>query len=446
MLLHVFLGLATLAAEAQTGDYQRGLTLLEQQRYTAAATALEHAAALEPAKLEIAIALAAAYAGKGDLEEAQKVLTKAASAHPDSARAQFELGNLYAQSKLFAEAAESYARCVGLDSNHEEARLALVKALLTSSRHQEALAALEPFAKKHPDAFDTYYLRGAGERATGDYEKAARDLAVAVRLNPKLFDAEYEYGFALAHLNRLPEAKEHLEAALQLKPQAANARFQLAQVLRKLNEPAKGEEQLREIERRKREDLEAAIAGTNLTNANELFDHGDFAGAEQAYREVLRSDPKNAPAYYNLSLVAARRGDRENAEAALRSAIAADAKFAPAWNQLGVILLGSKKTEDAERAFQSALAIDPHYAEAESNLGVLYGQAGRTNDAKALFRAAIEDNPKHARAYLNLGLMLATEGSFTEAAAELNRAMRVCGNCNARAEILSALQKIAPGR
>src|SRR5690242_3044072 len=446
MLLHLLIGFAAMAAQAQNGDYQRGLGLLNQQRYTAAATALEHAAALEPAKLDIAIALAAAYAGKGDLDSAQKVLSKTAATHPDSARAQFELGNLYAQRKLFAEAAEAYGHAIRLDSSHEQARLALVKALLTSSRHQEALAALEPFAKLHPDAFETHYLRGAGERGTGDYERAAQDLAAAVHLNPSLFDAEYEYGFVLARLNRLPEAQEHLEAALRLKSDAANARFQLAQVLRKRNQPAKADEQLREIERRKKENLQAVIAGTNLAKANDLFEHGDLAGAEREYRTVLESDPKNATAYYNLSLVAARRGDSENAEKALRGAIRADGKFAPAWNQLGTLLMKSGKTAEAERAFQSALAIDPHFAEAESNLGVIYGQSGRANDAKALFRAAIEDNPKHTRAYLNLGLMLAAEGSFTQAKSELDKALQVCGNCSARPEILSALQKISLAR
>ena len=444
MLLCLFFGFALVAAEAQTGDYERGLALLKEQRYTPAATTLEHAAALEPARLEIAVALAAAYAGKGDLDKAQKILTEAATSHPDSASAQFELGNLYAQRKLFAEAAEAYAQAIRLDPNHEQARLALVKALLTSSRHQEALTALEPFAKVHPDAFDTHHLRGAGERGTGDYEHAASDLAAAVRLNPNLFDAEYEYGSVLARLNQLQAAREHLESAVRLKPEAVNARFQLAQVLRKLNEPAKADEQLREIERRKKENLDAVIAGTNLAKANDLFDHGDLTGAEREYRAVLQSDPKNATAYYNLSLVAAQRGDREKAEAAVRSAIAADGKFAPAWNQLGVILLGSGKKMEAERAFQTALAINPRYAEAESNLGVLYGQAGRTSDAKALFRSAIEDNPKHARAYLNLGLMLAAEGSFAQAKSQLDKAIQVCGSCAARAEILTALQKIAP--
>ena len=446
MLLLLLIGFAAVAAQAQNGDYEQGLALLNQQRYTAAATALEHAAALEPAKLDIAVALASAYAGKGDLDNAQKVLSKAAAAHPDSARAQFELGNLFAQRKLFAEAADAYAHSIHLDPNHEQARIALVKALLTSSRHQEALAALEPFAKAHPDAFDTHYLRGAGERSTGDYERAASDLAAAVHLNPNLFDAEYEYGFALARLNRLAEAQQHLEAALRLKPDAANARFQLAQVLRKRNEPAKADEQLREMEQRKKENLQAAIAGTNLAKATDLFEHGDLAGAEREYRAALESDPKNAIAYYNLSLVIARRGDTANAEKMLRSAIAADGKFAPAWNQLGTLLMNSDKTVEAERAFQSALAIDPHFAEAESNLGVIYGRSGRANDAKALFRAAIEDDPKHTQAYLNLGLMLAAEGSFTQAKSEFDKALRVCGNCSARAAILTALRKIAPAR
>lgn len=439
-MLSLFLSYALIAAQAQA-DYMHGQALLDQERYTAAALYLERAAAREPADLDIATALAAAYAGAGKLDDAQRVLVRAAASHPNSAAAQFELGNLYAQRKLFAEAAEAYSHCIRLDPSHEQARLALVKALITTSRHQEALTALAPYAKNHPDSFDTYYLRGAGERGTGNYEQAARDLGAAVRINSEVFDAQYEYGFVLARLNRLREARDHLEKASRLKPGATNARFQLSQVLRKLNEPEKADEQLREIDRRKKENLQAVIAGTNLAKANDLFEHGDLPGAEREYREVLQSDPKNATAYYNLSLVASRRGDSQNAETLLRQAIAADPKFAPAWNQLGVLLQGQSKSNDAERAFRSALAIDPQYAEAESNLGVLYGQAGRAAEAKALFRAAIENNPKHAQAYLNLGLMLAAEGSFAEAKKLLQTALKL-NPSDSRAQ--TALQAIPP--
>src|SRR5262249_59927323 len=107
----------------------------------------ERAAASEPSSLAVVTALAAAYAGSGNLDGAQKLLVDAAATHPNSAAAQFELGNLYAQRKLFAEAADAYAHCLRLDAKQEEARLALVKALLTISRHPEALAALEPFAQ-----------------------------------------------------------------------------------------------------------------------------------------------------------------------------------------------------------------------------------------------------------------------------------------------------------
>ena len=176
MLLRLFFGFALVAAEAQTGDYERGLALLKEQRYTAAATTLEHAAALEPAKLEIAIALAAAYAGKGDLDKAQRILTDAATSHPDSASAQFELGNLYAQRKLFAKVRRPARNSPGSESRTGTA--ALVKALLTPASGGMACASSHS-PKIHPDAFDTHYLRGAGERGTGEYEHAASDLRLS---------------------------------------------------------------------------------------------------------------------------------------------------------------------------------------------------------------------------------------------------------------------------
>ena len=107
-------------------------------------------------------------------------------------------------------------------------------------------------------------------------------------------------------------------------------------------------------ERRKKENLDAVIAGTNLAKANDLFDHGDLTGARREYRAVLQSDPRNATAYYNLSLVAAQRGNREKAEAAIRTAPLPQMENSPAWNQLGIILLSSGKKMEAERASNRA--------------------------------------------------------------------------------------------
>jgi tetratricopeptide (TPR) repeat protein len=75
-------------------------------------------------------------------------------------------------------------------------------------------------------------------------------------------------------------------------------------------------------------DPRAANAGNNLGNI--LYQQGDFLGAGQLYRTLLRYDPDSPEARYNLAAVSVRLKDRATAVAQLDLLLATRPDFAPA--------------------------------------------------------------------------------------------------------------------
>jgi Tfp pilus assembly protein PilF len=65
-----------------------------------------------------------------------------------------------------------------------------------------------------------------------------------------------------------------------------------------------------------------------------LGGNGDFAGAEQAFREAATRDQKNAQYVYNLGLALARQHKRAEAAAQFERTLQLDPRFAPARQRL----------------------------------------------------------------------------------------------------------------
>src|SRR5262249_41854714 len=118
---------------------------------------------------------------------------------------------------------------------------------------------------------------------------------------------------------------------------------------------------------------------------DDLFDRahaaeqmGDIAEAERLYRLLMKSDPTDASAPFNL----------------------------------GNMLRGAARTVEAEAALRSATRANPAFAEAWYNLADLLDDQGRSDAAVECLRKA----PNYIDAMFNLALLLQRQGAYAEAA------------------------------
>ena len=198
--------------------------------------------------------------------------------------------------------------------------------------------------------------------------------------------------------------------------------------------------------------------------ANTRMNLGRNSEAEAVYLRVVELQPRHAPSYNNLALLAQRRGEAARARSLFRSALRCGhaalvplggaarvygnlaaagllgveealsmqrvaISLAPAhadeYTRLAERLLdarggalSARRVAEAEAALRAARRLDPAEARASNALGaLLQGAPGRWREAREAYEAAIRAQPLGGDAYHNLGTVLQRLGDQTAAKA-----------------------------
>jgi tetratricopeptide (TPR) repeat protein len=128
-------------------------------------------------------------------------------------------------------------------------------------------------------------------------------------------------------------------------------------------------------------------------NPDELFDRahaaeqtGKVAEAERLYRLLMKADPTDASAPFNLGNMLRGAGRTVEAEAALRTATRANPAFAEAWYNLSDLLDDQGRIDAAVECLRKALVVAPDYTDALFNLALLLQRRGSYAEAKDYWR------------------------------------------------------------
>ena len=128
-------------------------------------------------------------------------------------------------------------------------------------------------------------------------------------------------------------------------------------------------------------------------NPDDLFEQaqsaeeaGDIAEAERLYRILMKSDPTDASAPFNLGNLLRGSARNVEAEAALRAATRADPTFADAWFNLSDLLDEQGRVEAAIECLRTALKVAPDYADAMFNLALLLQRKNQYAEAADYWR------------------------------------------------------------
>ncbi len=111
----------------------------------------------------------------------------------------------------------------------------------------------------------------------------------------------------------------------------------------------------------------------------------DWDTAQRLYRKVIRLDPGDPVAAFNLGNLLRASGRRVEAEASYRAAIKAEPRFAEAWYNLAD-LFDEQSDDKAVDCLERALEADPDYADAIYNLGLLLQRRQRHAEAAACWQ------------------------------------------------------------
>ena len=112
----------------------------------------------------------------------------------------------------------------------------------------------------------------------------------------------------------------------------------------------------------------------------------DIAEAERLFRLLMKSDPADASAPFNLGNMLRVNGRYVEAEAAFRAATRVDPEYAQAWYNLGDLLDDQGRSEAAIECLRKALRVAPDYTDAMFNLATLLQRKNQYTEAAKYWR------------------------------------------------------------
>ncbi|CAN5556049.1 hypothetical protein BH09PLA1_BH09PLA1_18990 [soil metagenome] len=129
---------------------------------------------------------------------------------------------------------------------------------------------------------------------------------------------------------------------------------------------------------------------------------GDLARAEPIYRQVLQSEPDNAPALHYLVLIEQQRGRTAIAAELIARSVKLKPDQAAAWNNLGNALNELRRVDEAIDAYRHAVQIKPDYALAFQNLARVLQRGGKVSESIAASEQQLKLQPHHSVALWNI--------------------------------------------
>ena len=155
------------------------------------------------------------------------------------------------------------------------------------------------------------------------------------------------------------------------------------------------------------------------------FQEGDYEGALDVLRRVVRLSGNRAVAYFNMGVALRELGRSDEEIAAYDQALVLHPGFFEALFNRGTALHAMGRHGDALASFDEAIAIRPECAEAFNNRGNALGDLHRYDEALASFDHALRLKPDYAQAYNNRGNALEALGRYEEALWSYQRAQRL---------------------
>jgi tetratricopeptide (TPR) repeat protein len=129
-----------------------------------------------------------------------------------------------------------------------------------------------------------------------------------------------------------------------------------------------------------------------FSQAQVAEENGDIAEAERLYRILMKSDPTDASASFNLGNLLRSVARNVESEAALRAATRADPTFAEAWYNLSDLLDQQGRSEAAIECLRTTLEVAPDFADAIFNMALLLQRKNEYAEAADYWRGYLAND------------------------------------------------------
>jgi tetratricopeptide (TPR) repeat protein len=294
---------------------------------------------LDPDNREALAGAASIYLQQNDNNKAVEVLARLAQLEPQDPQVHADLGAAYFATGDQDAAEHQFQRAIALKPDHAAALLGIANLRIRGGEEGEAIALIQRVIKLNPNAFEPRFLLGSSYNRMGRYAEAVDELQAALRLGGRQPEIYYHLARAHGKLGRTEERRQALA--------------EFAALTRKADE-----------------DTEAHRRALKLTaDAKSLVDAGDLRTAVFRLEEARVLRPSDDHILFRLAGLHYDLRSYDQARPYAEEAIA----LAPTeWLYhylLGLIEKASEHWQAAQKSLEVAAQLNPSAAEVRDALG-----------------------------------------------------------------------------
>ena len=253
------------------------------------------------------------YISEAKFGEVEAPLRSYLKAHPDSARAYYDLGYAFFRTHRISASVEAVAKSLELDVNNAEAHKILGLDLSTVGKYDEAQTEMEQAARLNPNSAEIHYFLGRIHYTRNAFPLAKQEFEEALRLDPSYMKAYDNLGLTLEGMGNDEAAVASYEKAIQLMERQGRKSewpyLNLCTMYNRLNKPDLALEYCRRALT-----LNPKSAQAWFESARAQMAQQDWAGAAKALQSAIEINPHFPKFHYVLSTVYRKMGRTAESE------------------------------------------------------------------------------------------------------------------------------------
>jgi len=381
----------------------------------------EYAQALqiEPESAVATLGFAAVATLDGDTDAAADYIEQVLAKEPDFVKAWLAKGQLGLRIHDYVMAEEAFKTALDTSPASLEIRIGLAgltEVQLGQNKIDEARRNVEVLFEIAPDDLATRYLKARVAAATGEYDRAERELQQVLSQFPAHTPSKLALGVVSLAKGNLATADSYLSSALAADPGNLEARKLLARIRVIRNQPEDVLDALGPVMQQGQADSQVLSMA-----ARAKIQIGDIDAGTAYLEQVIESDPDNVEAHLQLAASYLLAGRQDDASSLMESLPESGT------DRLRIDLLrflALIQSQDKQGASAVAAKMSSEYAEDTSVpylIGSAYALAGESATARAYFEESLRIDANNVAALVNLARLDAYEGKLDEAEKRLER-------------------------
>ena len=292
-----------LANSIKQAHYNKGITYLNDERYSEAVTAFQNAITLDSNFTTAHYNLGLTYLKMEAYPRAVDALQKTITLDPNYKAAHHSLALAYLGQQELRKARDAAREALKLDPNYQPA-LSLLEAIDPSFTPPEPQTAApsEPEQSVQPQPTlklrqETHYELGTAYRDSKMYPEAIAEFQKAIDLDPDFVAAHTSLGEVYLEMGRLDDAETAANAALRIDANSQPAR-QLLEDIRQARPPTPSETE----PTRSASSTSADVSDVrkDLERGLVFLNNGQYSQAAAAFKRALKADADSIEARYGL--------------------------------------------------------------------------------------------------------------------------------------------------